>query len=473
VSDVGGQTPSMFSPLMIQAPGRLATASATDPVRGRVRGVYESAIPTLRTGRDPSMRLTLGERLYRAAAPFVFSAIWRAAQIAGESAGVLQARRGHLPAGGRSLLWFHGASAGEVYAAARLANALRGAGYTFTPGFTAANAAGLSCAARTVEALSGVAAMVPWDVPRWVARAFDLWRPAALFLVETELWPVLIFEAARRRVPVFSVSARIYPRDVRRYAAVPWVTAPMLQRLTAILAQNDEERERFVRLGARPERCVVAGNLKYIDADVAGSGVANVALGIPPGAPLVVCGSVHADEAMTVLDALHELPASTRIVVAPRQPEEGGVMEAAARCRGWRVFRRSAGPLPADWQVLVLDTIGELAAVYSQATVAVVGGGFGAHGGHNPFEAVVAGAPVAFGPHFEHFKEEAAALLAAAPEALVCDGNELARRVRQWVTQPAVRQDVVMRQQQRLPDGAAIRDRYLTWLTPWLNGASV
>ena len=106
-----------------------------------------------------------------------------------------------------------------------------------------------------------MAALAPWDVAAWVNRAFDRWRPAALFLIETELWPRLVFEAYRRQVPVVALSARIYPRDLPRYRAIRGFIAPTLQRLSRVLAQNEIERERFIALGADVRRVRRRGNL--------------------------------------------------------------------------------------------------------------------------------------------------------------------------------------------------------------------
>ena len=154
-------------------------------------------------------------------------------------------------------------------AAARLVTMLREHGYRLPAVFTAANRAGVEYICRW-GAPDAIAALAPWDVPAWISRAFDLWQPAALFLIETELWPRLVFEAHRRGVPVLSLSGRIYPRDMPRYRAIRGFIAPTLRRLSRILAQNETERDRFIALGAAANRCVTAGNLKYLHERAAG-----------------------------------------------------------------------------------------------------------------------------------------------------------------------------------------------------------
>lgn len=415
--------------------------------------------------------LTGADRLYRCAATVAFGLLWAAARAVGISANNLRARRGIVPAVDGPLLWFHGASAGEMGAACALASLLARRGYRFTAAYTATNQPGIEFAAH-VGAAHTVVALAPWDHPRWVARALDQWQPRALFLVETELWPALILEACRRNVPVFCVSARIYPRDFPRYRLIRSLTMPMLRRVTAVLAQNDAERARLVALGADPERCSVAGNLKYVANEATRSGDSSWCreLGLRGAEPLVVFGSIHADEVPLISATLEQLPLQAlRVIVAPRHAPAVGAVMRAARRRNWRVHRRTTGPVPPDWQILVLDRMGELPAAYAMASVAVVGGGFEKHGGHNPLEPVMVGTPVIFGEHFDHFAQEALALQAATPEARVAAAL-LGRRVADWLNAPAERRRIVELQRRCLPDGAAIARRYVAALSPWLGG---
>jgi 3-deoxy-D-manno-octulosonic-acid transferase len=424
-------------------------------------------------GTASPAELTGADRLYRGAATVAFGLLWAAARAVGVSADHLRARRGIVPAVPGPLLWFHGASAGEMGAARALASLLAQRGHRFTAAYTATNQSGIEFAAHA-GAADTVVALAPWDHPRWVARALDQWQPRALFLVETELWPALILEAWRRNVPVFCVSARVYPRDFARYRLIRSLIAPMLRRVTAVLAQNDAERARLVALGADPERCSVAGNLKYVGREVTRTRDRSWCreLGLGDAETVVVFGSIHADEVPLIAAALEHLPMQAlRTIVAPRHAAAVGAIVRAARGRNWRVHRRTTGPPPADWQILVLDRMGELGAAYAMASVAVVGGGFGKHGGHNPLEPVMVGAPVIFGEHFDHFGQEALALRAATPEARVT-GALLGQRVAEWLNAPAERQRMVELQRRCLPDGAAIARRYVTALSAWLGGCA-
>jgi 3-deoxy-D-manno-octulosonic-acid transferase len=411
---------------------------------------------------------TTRDRLYGALASVVFGGIQWGARIGGAAPDELRQRAGWLPEAPGPVVWFHGASAGEIAAATALAAALRDRGHRFVAAFTAANRAGVEVARRGGGDL---VAAVPWDSPRWVARAFDRWQPRILVLVETEIWPRLVLEATRRRTPVVCVSARIYPRDVPRYRAVRAWLAPTFARLTAVLAQDDVERQRFVELGVDGARCSIGGNLKHLDPPrhpSQGAPLRSV-LGLRERERLLVFGSIHADEVALVFATLDRLGSDAgRVVVAPRHERSATAILARAARGGWKATRRSDPRGANDWNLLVLDTVGELGSAYALADVAVVGGGFARHGGHNPIEPLRAGAPVLFGPHGEHFEAEARALVAALPESRVARPAEIARRIADWRADERLRRDALRRQQTALPDGMEVARRHCELLSVWL-----
>jgi len=423
--------------------------------------------------REPAgLRLTAAERVYRAVSPGAFALVWLLARAAGAPRSELRCRTGAMPKASGPLLWFHGASAGEMAAALRLTMLLRQHGQRFTAAYTAANRAGVELAARAATPES-ITAFGPWDHPRWVARALDQWRPQAIFLVETELWPGLIFEAYRRHVPIVCVSARIYARDFPRYRLVRGLTATMLRRLTGILSQNEIERERLLALGAPADRCVAAGNLKYLRTDTATRGTHSLreALGLRPDDQVIVCGSVHRDEVQLLFAALsRQMFPERRAIIAPRHPSAVATIVREAQRRDWTCHLHTGAPPPPSWQVLVLGAMGELADAYAMASLAVVGGGFGKHGGHNPFEPVMLGVPVIFGRHSENFEQETRALTAVLPEAQVADASELATRVHEWLGSETRRRQVAALQQQALPNATDIATRYIAALSCWLPG---
>ena len=419
-----------------------------------------------------SVRLSGLERIYAALSPYVFGPSLAAAYVSGASAAELRARVGRMPRAAGGSVWLHGASAGEMAGAARLVTALRNHRHDFPAIFTATNRAGVAYISK-LAAPATTAALAPWDVPSWVSRAFDCWQPTALFLIETELWPLLVFEAHRRGVPVLSLSARIYPRDMPRYQAIKSFIAPTLRRLRRILVQNEVERDRFVALGADGSRCVVAGNLKHLAPASAGDPARlRAELGIAPAERLLVLGSVHRQEIQLSFEAIAALQREDlRFIVAPRHLSSvpGIIREAAAQ--GLSVALRSRVRRGEPWRLLVLDTMGELRDFYAIASMAVIGGGFGKFGGHNPLEALEAGAPVLFGVHFDHFEHEARSLVAVTPEAMVSSPEQLAARARSWLHDEDRRRRILSLQRLTLPDAAVVTRRYLDELSPYLTAA--
>ncbi|HKD67260.1 MAG TPA: glycosyltransferase N-terminal domain-containing protein [Candidatus Binataceae bacterium] len=413
------------------------------------------------------------ERIYAVLSPCVFGASLAVAYLGGASTHDLRSRMGRLPAvpaGGA--VWLHGASAGEMAGGARLVAALRERGYRFPAIFTAANSAGVAYISRWA-APDTTAALVPWDVPAWVGRAFDRWRPSALFLIETELWPLLVFEAHRRGVPVLSLSARIYPRDMLRYRAIRQFIAPTLARLSRILAQNDIERDRFIALGAPAGRCVVAGNLKHLQERPAiDPSRMRSQLGIGPAQRIIVFGSIHDREIPLIFEAIAALRGQqVRFVIAPRHLSSAhNVLREAATMRLRTALRSQLHP-GEEWDALVLDTMGELRDFYAIAAVAVIGGGFAKLGGHNPLEALEAGAPVLLGPHFDHFEHEVRSLMAVNPQAVVLNSEQLAERLRVCLRDEDWRLELLSQQRVTVPDAAVVARHYLDELSPYLGAA--
>jgi 3-deoxy-D-manno-octulosonic-acid transferase len=419
--------------------------------------------------------LTVLERAYGLLSPVAFGAAQITERLRGASAGELRSRNGFVPQAKAPAFWFHGASAGEMAAASRLVSTLREHCYRFRALYTSTNRAGVEFISHT-DPDAEIATLSPWDTPACVSRVLDCWRPYALFLIETELWPRLVFEAYQRDIPVFSVSARIYPRDMSRYNAIKPFMVPTFRRLTRILTQDETERERFIRIGAPEDVCLSAGNLKYLQPAMLPLEGASLAaeVGVSQDDRVVVVGSVHHAEASGVLATLHQMSIKNlRVILAPRHLSSGGLLWSDAGRLGWKVKRRSEGAVGADWRVLVLDTFGELRRFYSIASCAVVGGGFGKFGGHNPFEPVMVGAPVIFGPHFDNFGAEVRALTAVTPDAQVENVEQLGSVLTKWLSDDALRLTVLSLQRSAIPDGTGIAKRYIEALGPWLSPVHV
>ncbi|MGA2351646.1 MAG: 3-deoxy-D-manno-octulosonic acid transferase [Terracidiphilus sp.] len=337
------------------------------------------------------------------------------------------ARSGHE----RSLVWVHAVSVGEVLAVSRLVKTLDAA----LPDFLIV----ISTTTRTGQTLArerfGAERVFycPLDLPWAVHSYLNALKPRLLVLAETEFWPNLLRGCSRRGIPVAVVNARISDRSWPRYRRLRGLWRPFLSRLSRVLAQSQTDADRLKAIGCLPECVTVTGNLKF-DVRAAEEAEATRLLKmLASGLRLVVAGSTLDGEEAALLEAwprLLEAEPQLALVLAPRHPERFGAVAALLDKSGIPWVRRSdwrstpavsIEPLNSGGMVL-LDTIGELASVYSIATVAFVGGSLVPAGGHNPLEPAQFGVPIVMGPHYANFRAITEDLL--AHEALRIATNE-------------------------------------------------
>ena len=322
---------------------------------------------------------------------------------------------------GERVIWLHAVSVGEVLAASRLIEEL-GARSGCTVMISTTTRTGQRLARERFNAERVF--YFPLDFAFAVRAYLRTLHPRMIVLVETEFWPRILTECRRSGVPVAVVNARISDRSWPRYLRFRFLWRRLLNGFAAVLAQSDIDAERLKALGAANVR--VGGNLKY-DIRVAQPAAVTDALRahLPAGTKVVVCGSTLAGEEELLLNSL---PPDVVTVLAPRHPERFEAVAAMLAARGAGFVRRSewmADPNALSPGVIfLLDSIGELASVYSLASVAVVGGGFFIAGGHNPLEPAQFGVPVVMGPHYENFRgivdklREADAVAIAEPSKL-------------------------------------------------------
>lgn len=349
--------------------------------------------------------------------------LWRMATTHKYREGLL-GRLGCVPSslrassGERPTIWLHAVSVGEVLAATRLVKTLDAA----LPDFLVV----VSTTTRTGQALArerfGAERVFycPLDLP-WAVRAYlNALKPRLLVLAETEFWPNLLTGCHRRGIPVAVVNARISDRSWPRYRALRGLWRPFLSRLRRVLAQSQTDANRLLAIGCRAERVSVAGNLKF-DVRAAQETEATRELKVrAAGLRIVVAGSTLDGEESALLDAWPSLLAADpklALVIAPRHPERFAAVASLLERSGRAWVRRSewknqpAAPLKPG-AIVLLDTIGELASVYSLASVAFVGGGLIPAGGHNPLEPAQFAVPIAMGPDYANFRSIVEDLLA-------------------------------------------------------------
>ncbi len=332
---------------------------------------------------------------------------------------------GHLRAAvqGRPVVWLHAVSVGEVIAATRLVRELAAA----LPNHVVVVSTTTPTGQRVVQERFSPDRVFffPLDFAFAVRAYLRVLQPRLLVLMESELWPRVLVECSRAGVPVAVVNARMSDRSLPRYTMLRTLWRPLLRHVPLLLAQSAEDARRWISIGVPQERVEVSGNLKFdVQAAVELSLTRQIGRHIPPKARVIVCGSTHDGEEAVLLDCLRNfLPDQQVMILAPRHPERIPQVESLAKASGIGTVRLSEWRLSPDElrtdAVLLVDTVGELSALYSLAHVAFVGGSLVQRGGQNPLEPARYGVPVVMGEHFENFRSIVAAMQAAGAITIV------------------------------------------------------
>jgi 3-deoxy-D-manno-octulosonic-acid transferase len=326
--------------------------------------------------------------------------------------------------GDRPCLWFHAVSVGEILLLRPLVREMSRRRPGWDVVISTTTSTGLAVARRTFPDL--VTFYAPLDFSWSTCRAVEKIRPTVLALVELELWPNLIRAAKRSGAKVAIINARLSARSYRGYRRLKGPLGPTLRRIDAVAAQDPEYARRFIELGIAGDRVSVTGSVKFdgleSDRNNGRTRELRLSLGLSPSDLVFVAGSTMAGEeeaALSAYRAARRRHAGLRLVLVPRHAERfDEVAEWLAR-QGETVLRRSrtpdqSGPKPPGAPPIVLiDTLGELGAVWGLADVAFVGGSLlPGRGGQNMMEPAAYGASVIFGPHTANFRETVEQLLA-------------------------------------------------------------
>lgn len=288
-------------------------------------------------------------------------------------------------------------------------------------------------------ALPGVRALYsPLDVPGLSGRCLRRFKPKAVVLIEAELWPNFAEACHRMRIPMLMLNARLSPRSEGRYRKVRGITSLLFSRLTALGAQNNNDKSRFGGIGVNEDIITVTGSIKF---DVLGDTPAEpraefreLLTKIAGGKPVVLAASTHAGEEALIATAIQQAGAFPLIV--PRHAERRADVVKDLVAAGFSPVLRTAGTLPSplpDNLCYVADTTGELRDWTALADVAVIGKSYLARGGQNPVEAIAARVPVVFGPDMTNFAD-LVDLLKAENSVWQCEQEQLADTLKEILT---------------------------------------
>ncbi len=373
-------------------------------------------------------------------------------------------------------IWVHAVSVGEVQAALPLIRTLKERYPRKRLLVTTVTPTG----AMRVKAAFGDSvehSYIPFELPFAIKRFFSAVNPKAALIMETEIWPNLYRACDDREIPLILVSARISPRSVPGYKRLLPLIRETLSYGIIIAAQSQSDAERFLALGANPERTSVMGNIKF-DVDLpegtreAGLRLRQESIG---DRPVWIAASTHRGEEQLVLDAheaLLEQHPDLLLILVPRHPERFADVRHMIEKRGLVVVSRSDGQsCDASTQVFLGDTMGEMPIFFAASDVSFIAGSLVPIGGHNLLEPAAQGLPIITGPHNFNAQEVADLFVSSGACRLVRDRHELAATVGELLVSPDLRDTLGKNARSLLEQNRGALARLLVLLEPLLEPA--
>lgn len=394
-----------------------------------------------------------------------------------------------LKADGQPVIWIHCVSVGETLAARPLVQGLRQRFPDYSVAISTTTLTGQNIACDVFKGAVERIFYFPFDW-RWIVRrTLNAVNPAAVLIMETELWPGFLRECQSRRIPVAIVNGRLSEQSFRRYRIIRGFMSRVLGCLSAALTQTAADGKRLEALGLDPRKIFVTGNMKF-DGGSSTSDEGGLTaefrqrFKLDETSPLIVAASTHASEEQIVLDAFKAVISGSevkpRLIIAPRHPERFREVADLIQSSGLSSTRRTAVPVSSDGlcEVVLLDSIGELSAVYSLAAVVFVGGSIARTGGHNILEPAAVGAAVITGAHTFNFKEivetfvEAKAVIQLPPLPESEAAVELANAIKHLLANPDEASELGRRAMSLVNQNRGATERTLAGLDALLSGAA-
>jgi 3-deoxy-D-manno-octulosonic-acid transferase len=366
------------------------------------------------------------------------------------------------------LVWIHGASVGEVLAAAALIERLRELNLRIL--LTSGTVTSAAIVARRFPP-DVIHQYVPYDSPRFVARFLDHWRPSLALFIESDLWPNLILSSAARRLPMVLINGRMSQRSFPRWRRVASTISALLGTFDICLAQSPTDAERFAALGCH--NVITTGNLKLdVPAPPADPAKLDRLISVTRGRPMILAASTHPGEEELLIEAHKTLAGyfpSLLTVIVPRHPNRGEAIARTIAATGSRAAQRSREEMPtAVTDIYVADTLGELGLFYRLSPVVFMGGSLVEHGGQNPIEAVKLGASIVHGPHVFNFTDVYDALDRAGGARKAGTPEDVVNQLGQLLDDPAARDSMVAASAHVVSQLGGALERTLTALEPYL-----
>ncbi len=365
------------------------------------------------------------------------------------------------------LIWVHGASVGEFVSVMPLVEHIRARGFAVLMTTGTVTSAALAEKRLPPGALHQ---FIPLDLPPFISRFLDYWRPDLALFVESDLWPNMILAASGREIPMILVNGRLSERSFNRWRHFPKTIEALLRRFDLCLVRSADDADRFGTLGA--PRIAITGNLKL---DVPALPIDPAKLSIlartAKGRTILVAASTHPGEESVLIDVHRRLKITfpdLLTIIAPRHPQRGAAIADIATAARLHTALRSRGELPtAGIDIYLFDTLGELGLIYQLAPIVFMGGSLVSHGGQNPIEAIKLGAAILHGPHVSNFSEIYGELDRLSGADLVTDAGELTVRIGTWIKDAAERDRVAAAAARCVDRLGGALDRTMSALEPY------
>ena len=366
------------------------------------------------------------------------------------------------------MVWIHGASVGEVLAAAALVERLRALNIRIL--LTSGTVTSAAIVAKRFPP-DIIHQYVPYDSPRYVARFLDHWKPSLALFIESDLWPNLILQSAAKRLPMVLINGRMSPRSFPRWRRVHGTISAILEKFDICLAQSVIDAERFAALGCR--NVVTTGNLKLdVPAPPADSFKLERLLSMTRGRRVIAAASTHPGEEEILIEAHRRLAGffpGLLTVIVPRHPDRGPSVWRLVDAVGLKASLRSRDELPtAASDVYVADTLGELGVFYRAAPIVFMGGSFVPHGGQNPIEAIKLRASIVHGPHVFNFSDVYEALDASGGARRAETQEALVEQLGQLLADPEACETMAAASSRVVEELGGALERTLAALEPYL-----
>jgi 3-deoxy-D-manno-octulosonic-acid transferase len=333
-------------------------------------------------------------------------------------------------------LWIHAVSMGEVQAAVPLIKALQN---QFPSILVTTMTPTGSQRVREIFGNSVLHVYLPYDLPGAVSRFLNRSQPRLLILMETELWPNLLFTCKQRQIPVILANARLSAQSATGYQRIAGLTREMLNSVAAIAAQTELDAKRFINLGVAKKKVHVTGSIKFDSRLPVNFSEKAEALRRQWGIerPVWIAASTHEGEEQIVLNTFNQLKQHINnllLLLVPRHPERFNRIADLCQQQGFIIARRSKGIVNTKTEIYLGDTMGDLPLLYAACDVAFVGGSLVPIGGHNLLEPAAVGLPVIVGPYTFECEEICRRILEAGAAQRVNDTKQLVQAVKMYLT---------------------------------------